>query len=104
MSLASTRGISGRTEAAAQAAHGLVPIARSQALALVVLVLMLSALWPLAVRAQQIQPGQDGIVRGQFGDWQIVCKPPPPGSKAEACAIGSPMGRSSRGGPRKSLR
>ncbi len=85
MGLASTRGISGRTDAAAPVAHGL---ARSPALALgVALALMLSALWPLAARAQQMQPGQDGIVRGQFGDWQIVCKPPPPGSKAEACAI-----------------
>ena len=41
-----------------------------------------------AAFAQQVQqPGQDGVVRGQFGDWQIVCKPPPPGAKNEACAI-----------------
>lgn len=37
--------------------------------------------------AQQTPPGQDGVVRGQHGDWQIVCKPPPPGAKNEACAI-----------------
>lgn len=29
----------------------------------------------------------DGIVRGQHGDWQIVCKPPPPGAKNEVCAL-----------------
>jgi invasion protein IalB len=31
-------------------------------------------------------PG-DGVVRGQHGDWQIVCKPPPPGAKNEVCAL-----------------
>lgn len=29
---------------------------------------------------------QEGTVKAQHGDWQIVCKPPPPGAKAEACA------------------
>ena len=29
----------------------------------------------------------DGIVRGQHGDWQIVCKPPPAGAKNEVCAL-----------------
>jgi invasion protein IalB len=29
----------------------------------------------------------DGTVRGQHGDWQIVCKPPPPGAKNEVCAL-----------------
>lgn len=63
---------------------------RASALPLAVLVLIMPMLTVLAggdAAAQQMQPGQDGIVRGQFGDWQIVCKPPPPGSKAEACAI-----------------
>ncbi|MDX2290087.1 MAG: invasion associated locus B family protein [Hyphomicrobiaceae bacterium] len=36
--------------------------------------------------APQGQPG-DGRVRSQHGDWQIVCKPPPPGAAAEVCAI-----------------
>lgn len=31
--------------------------------------------------------GQDGVVKGQHGDWQIVCKPPPPGAKHETCAL-----------------
>ena len=30
---------------------------------------------------------QDGTVKAQHGDWQVVCKPPPPGSKNEACAL-----------------
>lgn len=29
----------------------------------------------------------DGVVRGQHGDWQVVCKPPPPGAKNEVCAL-----------------
>jgi invasion protein IalB len=29
----------------------------------------------------------DGVVRGQHGDWQIVCKPPPAGAKNEVCAL-----------------
>lgn len=29
----------------------------------------------------------DGTVKAQHGDWQIVCKPPPPGAKLETCAL-----------------
>lgn len=29
----------------------------------------------------------DGVVRGQHGDWQVVCKPPPAGAKNEVCAL-----------------
>jgi invasion protein IalB len=29
----------------------------------------------------------DGTIKGQFGDWQVVCKPPPPGAKNEVCAL-----------------
>jgi invasion protein IalB len=29
----------------------------------------------------------DGTIKGQYGDWQHVCKPPPPGAKNEACAL-----------------
>jgi invasion protein IalB len=32
------------------------------------------------------EPG-DGTVKGQYGDWQVVCKPPPPGAKNEVCAL-----------------
>jgi invasion protein IalB len=30
---------------------------------------------------------QSGTVRAQHGDWQVVCKPPPPGAKNEVCAL-----------------
>lgn len=30
---------------------------------------------------------QDGKVRSQHGDWQVVCKPPPPGAAKEVCAV-----------------
>ncbi|MBN8913287.1 MAG: invasion associated locus B family protein [Rhizobiales bacterium] len=26
-------------------------------------------------------------MKGQYGDWQYVCKPPPPGAKNEICAL-----------------
>jgi invasion protein IalB len=29
----------------------------------------------------------DGTVKAQHGDWQVVCKPPPPGAKSETCAL-----------------
>jgi invasion protein IalB len=32
-------------------------------------------------------PAIDGTVKSQHGDWQIVCKPPPPGAKNETCAL-----------------
>ena len=28
-----------------------------------------------------------GTVKGQHGDWQVVCKAPPPGAKNEVCAL-----------------
>lgn len=28
-----------------------------------------------------------GEVKGQYGDWQYVCKPPPPGAKNAVCAL-----------------
>lgn len=30
---------------------------------------------------------QDATVKEQHGDWQVVCKAPPPGAKAEVCAL-----------------
>jgi invasion protein IalB len=32
-------------------------------------------------------PAADGTVKAQHGDWQVVCKPPPIGAKAEVCAL-----------------
>lgn len=34
-----------------------------------------------------VASAQEGTVKAQHGDWQIVCKPPPPGAKNEACAL-----------------
>jgi invasion protein IalB len=36
--------------------------------------------------AQQITP-EGGTVKAQHGDWQVVCKPPPPGARNEVCAL-----------------
>jgi len=30
---------------------------------------------------------QEGTVKAQHGDWQVVCRPPPPGAKNEICAL-----------------
>ncbi|MFV0296336.1 MAG: invasion associated locus B family protein [Hyphomicrobiaceae bacterium] len=30
---------------------------------------------------------QTGTVKAQHGDWQVVCKPPPPGARNEICAL-----------------
>lgn len=41
---------------------------------------------PAAVAGAPNNP-EGGVVRSQHGDWQLVCKPPPPGAKAEVCAL-----------------
>lgn len=44
-----------------------------------------SILMPASSHAQA--PAQDGNVKSQHGDWQVVCKPPPPGASKEVCAV-----------------
>jgi invasion protein IalB len=44
--------------------------------------LILSAATSLGVRA-----AEEGTVKAQHGDWQVVCKDPPPGAKGEVCAL-----------------
>jgi invasion protein IalB len=34
-----------------------------------------------------LQQQFEGEVKGQYGDWQYVCKPPPAGAKNEVCAL-----------------
>src|SRR5215510_1254204 len=51
--------------------------------ALAGLALLVSA----AARAQAPQTPEGGTIKAQHGDWQIVCKPPPPGAKNETCAM-----------------
>ena len=41
---------------------------------------------PAAAQTQPVAQ-QDNTVRAQHGDWQVVCKPPPPGAKSEVCAL-----------------
>ncbi|MFZ4805999.1 MAG: invasion associated locus B family protein [Hyphomicrobiaceae bacterium] len=43
--------------------------------------MMLGAVLPAAAQAP------DGTVKAQHGDWQVVCKPPAPGTKSETCAL-----------------
>ena len=33
------------------------------------------------------QAAEEGTVKAQHGDWQVVCKDPPPGAKSEVCAL-----------------
>ena len=42
---------------------------------------------PPATAAGAPPNSEGGVVRSQHGDWQLVCKPPPPGAKAEVCAL-----------------
>jgi invasion protein IalB len=41
--------------------------------------------WPLGPASAQLP--EAGTVKAQHGDWQVVCKPPPPGAKKEICAL-----------------
>lgn len=50
---------------------------------------LLAAVLPVRPALSQM-PGQapeGGTVKAQHGDWQVVCKPPPPGAKHEVCAL-----------------
>lgn len=53
------------------------------------LVVVMAALlgFSLACSLPQVASAQEGTVKSQHGDWQVVCKPPPPGAKNEACAL-----------------
>jgi invasion protein IalB len=51
-----------------------------------VCIFALSAPAGAPARAQAPTP-EGGTVKAQHGDWQVVCKPPPPGAKSEICAL-----------------
>lgn len=55
------------------------------ALRLVVLALCAALSLPAGSAAAQTPEG--GTVKAQHGDWQVVCRPPPPGAKHEVCAL-----------------
>jgi invasion protein IalB len=48
---------------------------------------LLVAFFVLPIVQAHPQALEGGTVKGQHGDWQIVCKAPPPGAKNEICAI-----------------
>ena len=68
------------------AARSATPISRIVGACLAALLVWLVVARPEAVSAQASQ-APDGTVKAQFGDWQVVCKPPPPGAKNETCAL-----------------
>jgi invasion protein IalB len=52
----------------------------SRGVALVTIIFL--AVWPFTAQA-----AEDGTVKAQHGDWQVVCKDPPPGAKGDVCAL-----------------
>ena len=40
-----------------------------------------------AASAQTPQSPEGGTVKAQHGDWQVVCRPPPPGARGEICGV-----------------
>ena len=52
---------------------------------LAVLALCAALILPAGSVAAQTPEG--GTVKAQHGDWQVVCRPPPPGAKHEVCAL-----------------
>lgn len=40
-----------------------------------------------AIDSPALAQAPEGTVKAQHGDWQVVCKPPPPGAKLETCAL-----------------
>jgi invasion protein IalB len=49
-----------------------------------IMILIMIGGWSGTASAQR---PADGDVVAQHGDWQVVCKPPPPGSKEKVCAL-----------------
>ena len=42
--------------------------------------------WSIGMRPAVAQDA-GGTIKSQHGDWQVVCKPPPPGASNEVCAL-----------------
>ena len=42
---------------------------------------------PIVPNAASAVEAPEGSVKSQHGDWQVVCKDPPPGSKSPVCAL-----------------
>ncbi len=41
----------------------------------------------LTTLSSAVEAAEDGTVKAQHGDWQVVCKDPPPGAKGDVCAL-----------------
>jgi invasion protein IalB len=63
------------------------PIRRSSASRPVLLTLLMALATLGPALAQSPPTPEGGTVKAQHGDWQVVCKPPPPGAKREICAL-----------------
>jgi invasion protein IalB len=48
---------------------------------------LIGAAAALPANSALAQQPVDGVVKAQHGDWQVVCKAPPPGAKSETCAL-----------------
>ncbi len=64
-----------------QPAAAWMPASRAVAAAALALLV-----WGATGRAQAID-APEGTVKAQHGDWQVVCKDPPPGAKNGVCAL-----------------
>jgi invasion protein IalB len=64
-----------------------LPPASSRIADSLLLTCLLTVLLSLAPGRLLAQTPEGGTVKAQHGDWQVVCKPPPPGAKNETCAI-----------------
>ncbi len=59
-----------------------------KSLPLIVFIIFTALSTGTAAFAQQETPDpRHGNVKSQHGDWQVVCKPPPPGAKNPVCAV-----------------
>ena len=43
--------------------------------------------WTVASLPANAVDAPEGTVKAQHGDWQVVCKDPPPGAKSGVCAL-----------------
>jgi invasion protein IalB len=57
------------------------------ALAVASLWLLVALAGPAGAQPTAGAQAPDGTVKARHGDWQVVCKAPPPGAKSEICAL-----------------
>jgi invasion protein IalB len=62
-----------------------LPLPLQLALTAVLCLLLAPLVAPLVFTGAEAQILEGGTVKAQHGDWQVVCRPPPPGAKNEVC-------------------